>query len=65
MNCLEKTIVTCRVVLHTSKDEGLEDAKTDAIENALHPLEVQWNGYEAAALEEEPQPIQESRTSLN
>ena len=65
MDSLEKTIVTCRVVLHTSKDEGLEDVETDVVKDALCTPEVPWNGYEVAALEKEPELIWKSHTSLN
>ena len=57
--------MTHRTVLRTSKDEGLEANETDVVEDTLCTPEVPRNGYEVAALEEEPQPIWESRTSLN
>ena len=65
MNHLEKTIMTCGAVLHTSKDKGLEDIKTNTVKDALHTLAVPQNSYKAVLLEEEPQPIRESHTSLN
>ena len=40
VSCLEKTIVTCRVVLYTSKDEGLEDSKTNAAKDTFCTPEV-------------------------
>ena len=60
---LEKTIVTHRMVLCTSKDEGLEDVETDVAEDTLCTLEILQNGYEVVELEEEPQPIWELHTS--
>ena len=65
VDCLEKTIVTCRLVLCTSKDEDLEDVETNMAEHTLHTLVVRRNEHEVVELEEEPQPTQELHTSLN
>ena len=64
VNGLEKPVVTHGTVLCTHKDEDLEADETN-IEHALCTLEVPLNGYEVVEQEAEPQPIWESRTSLN